>query len=771
MFIGHCHGHIRNFIIKGMMNAATEKLKLLLEDDLSEFSSFERMSVNAMDLILAAYKEFHPGGAYAKGKGREFLAWVKAHFPKEMWIPILRAAGSRQDMSFDGAVPLFADRKILMEFLRSLLVPGSDNTLESFLYGVLRCNEMVALLRVLTLFDLVWSRPMRFLNGAASSLDDWGSDNSAEVLDLTEKMMVAIAADGHALLDPSLDPCAASTLTPNPNPHPNPHPHPNPNPNPHPHPNPHPNPNPNPNPHPNPNPTLRFGSITEKQPRFRKWRAEMAQRVIKSPDGSTAHQVYERVLAEARQPADAGNKQATAMVVELAEAMANAALVVMRDPKRACAEYLTSQDGARAMGNVSTAEHEATVGSNQTNDHVESNYGVYDYCSRIFRNACAASLSGLTQQARAHDFDAPANVAHDRRKKKAADGDDAPAEGGFFFTLTKELQESLVEYTRRAAAGARADGRVELKEHDDAKLLRREERLTTLLNHAVDNYVYALELFDAWQASRAKSKDEVATVLRGKPEAQQLEYLRKQIEMRVLGLGWTKFATRWSSNKNARIGTVEHLTELLNEIILEEISLARLKRLPTEAAPPQDRLRELKQLGTLDADAAALEGKALFSVEELRAKAEQERQRRLAAGISDHVEDLNPDLVPPFDQALVGKWIEILWPYTVKDGAEKGEKKLIWATGRVVRIADGLTDKRSKRAQKLLPAGAGLWAWEADPEFEEAAGEQWLMLLPKKWKQHQVYGWRYDPRELVAQGVAPQAAAGGTPERPRARRG
>jgi hypothetical protein len=73
---------------------------------------------------------------------------------------------------------------------------------------------MVALLRVLTLFDLVWSRPMRFLNGAASKLDDWGSDNSAEVLDLTEKLMVAVAADGHALLDPSLDPCAASTLTP-----------------------------------------------------------------------------------------------------------------------------------------------------------------------------------------------------------------------------------------------------------------------------------------------------------------------------------------------------------------------------------------------------------------------------------------------------------------------------------------------------------------------------------------------------------------------------
>ena len=38
-------------------------------------------------------------------------------------------------------------------------------------------------------------------------------------------------------------------------------------------------------------------------------------------------------------------------------------------------------------------------------------------------------------------------------------------------------------------------------------------------------------------------------------------------------------------------------------------------------------------------------------------------------------------------------------------------------------------------------------------DFDEAAGEQWLFLLPKKWNpttQKQVYCWRYDPRELVA---------------------
>ena len=54
----------------------------------------------------------------------------------------------------------------------------------------------------------------------------------------------------------------------------------------------------------------------------------------------------------------------------------------------------------------------------------------------------------------------------------------------------------------------------------------------------------------------------------------------------------------------------------------------------------------------------------------------------------------------------------------------------------------------------LLPAGMVLWAWDADPEFGEVAGERWLALLPKKWKKQQVYGWRYDPREFVA-GAAP----------------
>ena len=90
--------------------------------------------------------------------------------------------------------------------------------------------------------------------------------------------------------------------------------------------------------------------------------------------------------------------------------------------------------------------------------------------------------------------------------------------------------------------------------------------------------------------------------------------------------------------------------------------------------------------------------------------------------------------------------VEVRWRYT---DADTGEYMYIWTPGRVVRVADGLSDKKTKRGQKLLPAGAVLWAWEADETFQEEAGEQWLTLLPDKFNKQVWYGWRYDPRSLV----------------------
>ena len=49
--MGDCNGHLRNIIIKAMITAATGHLQAELEDDLPEFSSFDRVTVDVGDLI------------------------------------------------------------------------------------------------------------------------------------------------------------------------------------------------------------------------------------------------------------------------------------------------------------------------------------------------------------------------------------------------------------------------------------------------------------------------------------------------------------------------------------------------------------------------------------------------------------------------------------------------------------------------------------------------------------------------------------------------
>jgi len=69
-------------------------------------------------------------------------------------------------------------------------------------------------------------------------------------------------------------------------------------------------------------------------------------------------------------------------------------------------------------------------------------------------------------------------------------------------------------------------------------------------------------------------------------------------------------------------------------------------------------------------------------VSNLLAKAEAERKRREAAGISDSVEAAQQKEAPPFDTRLVGKRLEVCWPYK-----ESGKVVKIWASGTAVRCA------------------------------------------------------------------------------------
>ena len=386
-YTGDCFQHLRNIIIDAMAAKGNEFIKGVLSEDLSQFSAFERIEVDGSSVIRSAFKQFHHGGEYAKGRGREFTSWRKKEHRQSAFIPFARAMGSRQDLAFDGCVPLFWNRLVCVEFLRGYIdCPKSENVLDKSLYTLLRCNDFVALVRVNTLWKYVFSEPLRWLTGKCSKIDGWSMYKLSWVLDLVEKAMEEIVADPEKLLDPDIN---------------------------------------------------IFAPVAEEVTEFAEWQKEQLEATVAAEDG-TDIDLVRAVLSEARAPAEGtGNHQATARTLELAKVQAERALEKLKDPKLALADKLTSQDGANSFGKNADA-HARTRGVHATNDAVENKFATADYVMRTYRGVSVLNTSGIVQQRSAHDFDRPLKVLSDRRKRKRG-GETVPVPDGFFWSgITSE---------------------------------------------------------------------------------------------------------------------------------------------------------------------------------------------------------------------------------------------------------------------------------------------------------------------------------------------
>eukprot|EP00965_Chrysotila_dentata_P248099 6208149-Pleurochrysis_carterae.AAC.2 len=64
----------------------------------------------------------HQKGDYAKGKGRsEFIVWLQEHHGTAIYIPFERADGGHQDLDFNGALPVYKNRKLMLAFPKTLI--------------------------------------------------------------------------------------------------------------------------------------------------------------------------------------------------------------------------------------------------------------------------------------------------------------------------------------------------------------------------------------------------------------------------------------------------------------------------------------------------------------------------------------------------------------------------------------------------------------------------------------------------------------------------
>ena len=151
-------------------------------------------------------QEFHHGGRYYKGKGKEFQEWLRDYYPSAFVMHLERAEGGRQDLAYDAAVPMYINRKYMVEFLHEKLdAAGHSNVLEDFLYVAHTKDEFIAMTRANAIIDLLVARPMRWLAGKSAELVDWSPFSMGPVLDTVEQLFERAAHDGSILLDPNLN--------------------------------------------------------------------------------------------------------------------------------------------------------------------------------------------------------------------------------------------------------------------------------------------------------------------------------------------------------------------------------------------------------------------------------------------------------------------------------------------------------------------------------------------------------------------------------------
>ena len=275
-----------------------------------------------------------------------------------------------------------------------------------------------------------------------------------------------------------------------------------------------------------------------------------------------------------------------------------------------------------------------------------------------------------------------------RRKKQ-----EPPPPGlGYFHTLPLQEQEALVEWARRST---RAQRKVDAAHNAEVAAYVKSKAKTSSeieLQELITEWGYGMSFFERWQERGVRSVREIRAGLDkltadtpAKLNQAKLDWLREQVEMRTRGLQWADFRTRWSSTLDDDVGTIEDLTGHLKELVEEEQERRAAGELPEAAPAPVSKRKTYKELGTLTAQAEemALQREEL-TPEELRVKAEGERERLEAAGEIDAVADRQPSDAPAFD-SLVKCMVEVRWRYYVKDAAKKSGRKTeyIWTEAEV----------------------------------------------------------------------------------------
>ena len=530
--------------------------------------------------------------------------------------------------------------KFIVKYLHQTLCANEkENILQTNLFIVLECVEIIAQLRVASIFFLAVIVPWRWLAGKSHSLGhrDWGEKDMSVICDLVYQAFRIVEANGETFLDEDF----IMNI---------------------------------------------FSPLYSKLPEFEQYLKWYFEEKASYPVGMVQdeHRILaiDETRAELFYPNQASNRQTKDFCERLASKIGYRVCTEMLHPKKALRHHLSVADGKYSKKMTTEEVRRASVGLRANNDPSERNFGVF---SDAFQHCRGMGIGEATALGTTRDNDDFGRGASDlvTGKRSKAERDGAVIEAadiGLFHEMPTELTDTLIVTSKRHAKESRRRFTASLDEQaaESEKKMKalRGKKLTAAQGTLID----AMYLNQQYNSPRCwlteKQAFEEFEKLRYKKD--RMAAVKEQILMRYLGLGWVEAHHPWSKKGHGSYSA----TELFDHFVTVVLPLADTHEVPDEPPLKLPGLpTNLKRLGTRAQDCVDL-AKELGSQErKFRLDALRKRDQLEENGFGDQLSEMQQLIWPVEKLRSAGFKIDKLFEY--KDG---DENVLQWCQGTVKKL-------------------------------------------------------------------------------------
>jgi len=495
---------------------------------------------------------------------------------------------------------------------------------------------MIAQLRICSIFFLTIIVPMRWLasNTFKLSHHKWGEKSMGRVIDLVYDAFVAIQADGTLILDYDFMMGI-------------------------------------------------FGDLQTELPEFNTYMTWYFEEKESNPIGSSSK--AQRVLSVDKgtemlfYPTEKQNMQTDDMCSTLAAGLASCLILELEDPRKANSDYLSVKGGKYSWAKVSDADKDACMGMKAVNDPSEAVFATF---TEALSTAGRVGLDGAAGQGQAR-YNNDMGRAHEsmvsgRRGKEQ----DSNAMIGIFHQLAEELTDSLIVTGRRHGKATRQDFNRRLRLQEEKSEQKEKLAKEKKLKASMEDFMNASYLHQQYNSPRCSMTAAQAFREFEKltSNAARYRYLKEQILIRYVGLGWEEAYHPWSKG-----GYIYTPNELLQHLTMVVIPLQRKLRVPEHPPMNLPTRPSLPTLGTKASDIVDMDLQSTQQNTQLRIDAYKERERLEEEGIGDQLSELQQFSWKIFDGSKLksSPWgIDMLCEYV----DDECERTYVWCQGKVVEL-------------------------------------------------------------------------------------